>query len=80
MLSFIATLAAVVGALLIIIVLIQNPKGGGVDSTFGGNSANQMFGAARSTDIVEKISWGLGAGLFALCIMATFFLKSAAAL
>ena len=80
MLSTIAILAAIVGVLLIVIVLIQNPKGGGVDSTFGGNSANQMFGAARSTDIVEKISWGLGAGLFALCIAATFFLKSAVAL
>jgi preprotein translocase subunit SecG len=80
MLSTIAILAAIVGVLLIVIVLIQNPKGGGVDSTFGGNSANQMFGAARSTDIVEKISWGLGAGLFTLCILATFFLKSAAAL
>lgn len=73
MLSVIATLAAIVGILLILIVLIQNPKGGGVDSTFGGNSANQMFGAARSTDIVEKISWGLGAALFMLCIAATFF-------
>ncbi len=78
MLSTIAILAAIVGVLLIIVVLIQNPKGGGVDSTFGGNAANQMFGAARSTDIIEKISWGLGAALFILCIAASFFVKAAA--
>jgi preprotein translocase subunit SecG len=41
------------------VVLIQNPKGGGVDSTFGGQSANQMFGAAKSTDFVEKLTWYL---------------------
>jgi preprotein translocase subunit SecG len=79
MLSTIAILAAIVGVLLILIVLIQNPKGGGVDSTFGGNAANEMFGAARSTDIIEKITWGLGAALFVLCALATFFSNNSAA-
>jgi preprotein translocase subunit SecG len=76
MLPTIAILTAIVGVFLIIIVLIQNPKGGGVDSTFGGNAANQMFGASRSTDIVEKITWGLAIALFSLCIAATFFVNS----
>ncbi len=49
-------------------VLIQNPKGGGVDSTFGGGAANQMFGAARSTDFIEKLTWILAAILFVLCV------------
>ena len=35
--------------LLMFVVLIQNPKGGGIDSTFGGSGANQMLGAAKST-------------------------------
>ena len=43
--------------ILMAVVLIQNPKGGGVDSTFGGASANQMFGAAKSTDFIEKLTW-----------------------
>ena len=47
-------LIALVCVLLMAAVLIQNPKGGGVDSTFGGQSANQMLGAARSTDFIEK--------------------------
>ena len=55
--------------LLMAVVLIQNPKGGGVDSTFGGQGANQMFGAAKSTDLIEKITWGLAIALFVLCII-----------
>ena len=62
-------LIALVAILLMGAVLIQNPKGGGVDSTFGGAQANQMFGAAKSTDFIEKITWGLAIALFALCII-----------
>ena len=64
-------LIALVALLLMGAVLIQNPKGGGVDSTFGGSSANQMFGAAKSTDFIEKVTWGLAIALFALCIIAS---------
>ena len=59
MLTILTVLTALVCVLLMAAVLIQNPKGGGVDSTFGGQSANQMFGAAKSTDFIEKITWGL---------------------
>lgn len=69
MVNFLTILIAVVCLLLMGAVLIQNPKGGGVDSTFGGASANQMFGAAKSTDFIEKITWGLAATLFILCII-----------
>ena len=48
LITLITILIAIDCVLLIGVVLIQNPKGGGVDSTFGGQSANQMFGAARS--------------------------------
>lgn len=62
-------LIAITSLLLMLVILIQNPKGGGVDSTFGGQGANQMFGAARSADFVEKLTWGLAITLFALCII-----------
>lgn len=64
-------LIALVSVLLMGAVLIQNPKGGGVDSTFGGNASNQMFGAAKSTDFIEKATWGLAILLFILCIAAS---------
>ena len=44
--------------LLILVVIIQNPKGGGLSAQFGGN-ASQMFGVQRTTDFLEKFTWGL---------------------
>jgi len=70
--DLIVILIAAVAFLLIAVVLIQNPKGGGVDSTFGGSQANQMFGAAKSADLIEKLTWGLAIVLFVACIAATF--------
>lgn len=54
MITGLTILIAINCVLLMAVVLIQNPKGGGVDSNFGGAAANQMFGAAKSTDFVEK--------------------------
>ncbi len=76
MVTFMTFLIAIVSLLLMAAVLIQNPKGGGVDSTFGGQSANQMFGAAKSTDFIEKITWGLAIALFALCIITTLMVNT----
>jgi len=72
----ITIMIALVSLLLMGAVLIQNPKGGGVDSTFGGSQANQMFGAAKSADFIEKITWYLAIALFVLCIVSTFFAGS----
>ena len=71
MLTLITILIAIDCVLLIGVVLIQNPKGGGVDATFGGQSANQMFGAARSADFIEKLTWYLAGILIALCVLAS---------
>jgi preprotein translocase subunit SecG len=69
MLSTFAVLIAIVSVLLIAVILIQNSKGGGIDPNFGGQ-AQQLFGAARSTDFVEKATWVLGAALLILCVIA----------
>ncbi len=72
-------LIAINCVLLMLVILIQNPKGGGIDSTFGGQGANQMFGAAKSTDFIEKITWGLAATLFILCIITAIIVGDASA-
>ena len=77
MINFLTIVIALVCILLVLVVLIQNPKGGGVDSTFGGQGANQLFGAARSTDLIEKITWGLAFALFALCIITAIMVNGA---
>ncbi len=69
MVNLLTIITGVVCLLLMLVVLVQNPKGGGIDSTFGGSQANQMLGASRSTDVIEKITWGLAAALFVLCVL-----------
>ncbi len=69
MLGLLTVLIALVSLLLMGVILIQNPKGGGLDSTFGGTAgANQVLGAAKSSDFIEKLTWGLAAALFVLCL------------
>lgn len=69
MLPTLAVLIAIVSVFLMAAVLIQNPKGGGIDPTFGGQ-AQQLFGAARSTDFIEKATWVLAGVLVVLCVIA----------
>ena len=76
MVNLLTILTGVVCLLLMLVVLIQNPKGGGIDSTFGGSQANQMLGASRSTDVIEKITWGLAIALFVLCIVTALAVGS----
>ncbi len=50
-------LIVVAAVMMIIIVLIQESKGGGLASNF--SSSNQIMGVRKTTDIVEKTTWGL---------------------
>lgn len=60
--STLFTILIIIGCLgLVLFVLVQNPKGGGLNSEFG--SAVQLGGAKRATDILEKGTWGLAAGI-----------------
>lgn len=65
----------ILSILLALVVLIQNPKGGGVNSQFGGVS-NQIFGASKSTDVVEKATWYLAGVLLVLCLSSGFVMKN----
>lgn len=71
MITGLTILTAIVCLLLMGAVLIQNPKGGGIDSTFGGSQANQMLGAAKQTDFIEKITWYLALALLILCLVTS---------
>ena len=57
--------------LLVLIVLIQNPKGGGLSSTFGGGG-NQIMGAKKTTDFLEKSTWTLAIILISLSMLSNF--------
>ena len=76
MLTFLIVLIAIIGILLMAVVLIQNPKGGGVDANFGGTAANQFFGASKSIEFIEQLTWGLAAALFVLCVLAAIIVNN----
>lgn len=76
MVTALTILIAIISVLLMLVILIQNPKGGGVDSTLGGQGANQLFGASKSTNLVEKATWGLAIVLVILCILTTIVISN----
>ena len=76
MITFLTILSAITCVLLMIVILIQNPKGGGVDSTFGGQGANQIFGASKSVDYIEKLTWYLAGVLLVLCVVTSVMVNN----
>lgn len=56
-----------VSVVLVLFVLVQNPKGGGLNSEFG--SAVQLGGVKRATDFLEKGTWGLAIALVLLVLV-----------
>jgi preprotein translocase subunit SecG len=56
------------------VVLIQNSKGGGLASNF--SASNQVMGVQKTSELIEKVTWGLVVALFILCISLSFVIKS----
>ena len=61
--------------LLGIVVLIQNPKGGGLSGSIAGFS-NQFMGVKQTTDVLEKGTWIFSGILVTLCIVSTLVISS----
>lgn len=67
MLYTVVILAILVCVLLVLIILIQNPKGGGLSSGFAGS--NNIMGVQRTGDFLEKGTWVLAVSLMVLALM-----------
>ncbi len=67
---FISVLILAVSVLLGLIVLVQNPKGGGLATNLTG-SGSQFMGVRQTADFLEKASWGLAIALLVLSLTAT---------
>src|SRR3954463_3676686 len=59
--------------ILSLIVLVQNPKGGGLAGNVAGFS-NQFMGVKQTTDVLEKGTWIFAAVIGILCIISTMFI------
>ena len=66
----ISVLILMVSALIILVVLVQNSKGGGLASNFSGS--NQYMGVRKTADFLEKATWTLAITLLVLSLASIF--------
>ena len=69
MTTIITVLILLACAVLAFVILVQNPKGGGLSSSFGGG-ATQMGGVQKTTDFLDKSTWTLATLLLALILLS----------
>ena len=66
--TFLTVVILIICFLLGAVILVQNPKGGGLASGFTGGT--QLGGVQRTTNFLEKSTWYLVVALFIACILA----------
>ena len=65
----ISVLILIVSFLMMLVVLVQNSKGGGLASNF--SSHNQILGVRKTTDFLEKTTWTLAVLLVLFCLASS---------
>ena len=73
MLIIFGILVLIASVILGLIILIQNPKGGGLSASFGG-IGNQLMGVKKTTDVLEKGTWLFAGIVAALCLTSAVFI------
>jgi len=73
MYTLITVLIILAAIALILIVLVQKSKGSGLASGFA--SSNQIMGVRKTTDFVEKATWGLAGTIIVLSLASAAFFK-----
>ena len=72
MYTFITVLIVITCVLIVLVVLVQSSKGGGLASGFA--SSAQVMGVRKTTDFLEKLTWGLAITLILLSMLSNFAL------
>jgi preprotein translocase subunit SecG len=67
--SIFLVLITIVCFLLVVVIMVQNPKGGGLSSTLGGST--QRGGVQKTTDFLDKSTWTLATILIALILLSS---------
>ena len=70
MYTLFVVLIVLVALLMIFIVLIQESKGGGLASNF--SSSNSIMGVRKTTDVIEKFTWGLAAAMVVISVACAY--------
>lgn len=64
-----------VAFLLVTVIMVQNPQGGGLSASFGG-SGQQMGGVKKTSDFLDKSTWTLAIILLALILLSNVSLMT----
>ena len=75
MYTLFVVLIVLIALLMIFIVLIQESKGGGLASNF--SSSNAIMGVRKTTDVVEKLTWGLAAAMVIISVDCAYVAPTA---
>jgi preprotein translocase subunit SecG len=73
MFNVLLVVSSIIAVFLIIMVLLQASKGGGLAGTFGGGNMGAMFGTRRTADFLSKATWWLAGMLTLLALIANLF-------
>ena len=72
MYGFVIGLIIVLCVLLVLVILAQNAKGGGLTSQFGGSSASNIIGVKQTGNLLEKLTWSFIIAIMALTLSTDF--------
>ena len=72
MYTLVIALIILFAILLVLVILAQNSKGGGLTSQFGGSSASNIIGVKKTGDLLEKLTWGFIIAIMVLCLTTNF--------
>jgi len=74
MYTLLSSIAVFLSLILIIMVLLQSSKGGGLAGTFGGGGQfGTVFGTRRTADFLSKSTWWIAGSLLVLAIIINLF-------
>lgn len=73
--TVLVSLVVIAAVLMCLVVLIQESKGGGLASSFA--SSNQIMGVRKTTDFIEKLTWGLAVAMVLFSIVSAFYIPTA---
>ncbi len=67
--SIFLVLITIVCFLLVVVIMVQNPKGGGLSTSIGGSQ--MLGGVQKTTDFLDKSTWTLAAILIGLILLSS---------
>ena len=68
MYTFLISLALFTAFMLVLVILAQNSKGGGLTSQFGGSGASNIMGVKKTGDLLERLTWGFVVAIMVIAL------------